>query len=266
MGPMRALLGATWLVVACSRPAPPTEAPPPAPTAPLAATPSFASPPSASPAPSSLPRSSVALPPPPVRGVYLGRTLAKPMSYQGADWLERSDRELTDRPEHVLDVIALKPDDTVADVGAGSGYFTERIARRLTPRGRVIATDLQPEMLAMIRKKMAAKALTNVEPRLATETDSALPPAAVDVALMVDVYHELPRPDLTLQQVRASLRRGGRLVLVEYRGEDASVPVKPEHKMTLAQIRRELEASAFSVVSVDESLPHQRIVIAKPAE
>ncbi len=170
MGPMRALLGAALLVVACSRPAPPTEAPPPAPTAPLAATPTIASPPSASAASSSLPpRSSVALPPPPVRGVYLGRTLAKPMSYQGADWLERSDREVTDRPEHVLDVIGLKPDDTVADVGAGSGYFTERIARRLTPRGRVIATDLQPEMLGMIRKKMAAKALTNVEPRLATD-------------------------------------------------------------------------------------------------
>ncbi len=188
------------------------------------------------------------------------------MSYQGADWLERSDREVTDRPEHVLDVIGLKPDDTVADVGAGSGYFTERIARRLTPRGRVIATDLQPEMLGMIRKKMAAKALTNVEPRLATDTESALVADSVDVALMVDVYHELPRPDLTLHQVRTSLRRGGRLVLVEYRGEDPKVPVKPEHKMTLAQIRRELEASAFSVVSVDESLPHQRIVIAKPAE
>ncbi len=186
------------------------------------------------------------------------------MSYQGAPWLERPDRDVTDRPEHVLDVIGIRPGDVVADVGAGSGYFTMRIAKRLTAGGRVIATDLQKEMLAMIEKKTEKSRVNNVETRLASETDSALPQGAVDVVLMVDVYHELPRPDLALTQVKAALRPAGRLVLVEYRAEDPRVPVKPEHKMSLAQITRELEASSFAITLVDESLPHQRIVVSQP--
>jgi ubiquinone/menaquinone biosynthesis C-methylase UbiE len=196
----------------------------------------------------------------------MGRALATPMSYRGADWLERADRESTERPEHVLDVIALKPGDVVADVGAGSGYFSVRIARRVGAEGHVIATDLQPEMLAMIEKKVAAGGLGNLETRRATVSDAGLPRAAVDVVLMVDVYHELQRPDLTLAQVRDALRPKGRLVLVEYRAEDPSVPIKPEHKMTLAQIARELAASSFSIASVDESLPRQRIVTAVAAD
>lgn len=185
------------------------------------------------------------------------------MGYQGAAWLERPDREVTDRPEYVLDVIGFRPTDVVADVGAGSGYFTERIARRLSS-GRVIATDLQSEMLEMLRKKTRARGLTNVETRLVTDGDAGLGRASVDVVLMVDVYHELPRPALTLSQLSEALRPGGRIVLVEYRGEDPAVPIKPDHKMTLAQIRRELDASWFEVVKVDEGLPHQRIVIATP--
>jgi ubiquinone/menaquinone biosynthesis C-methylase UbiE len=191
----------------------------------------------------------------------MGRTLASPMSYQGADWLERADRETTEQPEHVLDVLGVKEGMTVADVGAGSGYFTVRIGRRVGPRGRVLATDLQPEMLDLLRAKVAKANLVNVVPVLATESDAKLPRRELDLVLMVDVYHELPRPAATLAQVRAALRPEGRLALVEYRGEDPEVPIKPEHKTTLAQIRRELEANGFVFRSSDESLPQQRIIV-----
>jgi SAM-dependent methyltransferase len=194
-------------------------------------------------------------------GTYMGRTLATPMSYQGADWLDRPDREATEQPEHGLDVLGVTEGMTVADVGAGSGYFTVRIAKRIGPRGRVLATDLQPEMLDLLRTKVAAEKLTNVVPVLATESDAKLPRGELDLVLMVDVYHELPKPAQTLAQVRAALRPEGRLALVEYRGEDPDVPIKPEHKTTLAQVRRELEANAFVFVSSDESLPQQRIIV-----
>ena len=193
-------------------------------------------------------------------GTYMGRELATPMSYRGADWLERDDREATEKPEHVLDVLEIKPGDVVADVGAGSGYFTVRIAKRVGPRGRVLATDLQPEMLSLLREKTKAQGLTNVVPILATESDAKLPRAEVDLVLMVDVYHELPKPKETLAMIHASLRQGGRVALVEYRGEDPSVPIKPEHKMTLAQIKKELGGNGFTFLASDESLPQQRIV------
>ncbi len=193
--------------------------------------------------------------------VYMGRTLATPMSWQGADWLDRPDREATERPEHVLDVLAVRDGMTVADVGAGSGYFTMRIAKRVGARGRVLATDLQPEMLEMIKTKAAATKATNVVTVLATPRDAKLPRGEIDLVLMVDVYHELPWPADTLAQVRAALKPGGRLALVEYRAEDPKVAIKPEHKMTLPQIRKELEARGFSFVTSLEMLPDQRVVI-----
>ncbi len=194
-------------------------------------------------------------------GTYMGRTLAKPMSYQGADWLERADRETTEQPEHVLDVLGVKEGMTVADVGAGSGYFTVRIGKRIGPRGRVLATDLQPEMLDLLRTNVAKANLTNVVAVLTTESDAKLPQKELDLVLMVDVYHELPQPAATLAQVRAALRPEGRIALVEYRAEDPDVPIKPEHKTTLVQIRRELEANGFVFRSSDESLPQQRIIV-----
>ena len=203
-------------------------------------------------------RSAATVPDPP--GTYMGRTLATPMSYRGADWLDREDRETTEQPEHVLDVLGLREGSTVADVGAGSGYFTVRMARRVGPRGRVVATDLQPEMLALLREKVTAAKLANVVPLLATESDAKLPRRELDLVLMVDVYHELPRPAETLAQVRAALRPDGRLALVEYRAEDPKVQIKEEHKMTLPQIQRELGANGFVFRASDESLPQQRIV------
>jgi ubiquinone/menaquinone biosynthesis C-methylase UbiE len=187
------------------------------------------------------------------------------MSYQGAWWLERADREATQRPEHVLDVIGVSEGMTVADVGCGSGYFSVRISKRVGAGGRVLATDLQPEMLALLKKKMAAdKALANITPILATDTDVSLPRGSVDIALMVDVYHELAHPQRTVAQIKDALRPQGKLVLVEYRAEDPKVAIKPEHKMTLAQIRAEMDATDFLFVSSDESLPEQRIVTFTP--
>ena len=187
------------------------------------------------------------------------------MSYRGADWLDRDDREATEQPEHVLDVLGVREGMVVADVGAGSGYFAVRMAKRVGVRGRVLATDLQPEMLVLLRAKVAAAKLTNVVPVLTTESDAKLPRGELDLVLMVDVYHELPRPAETLAQVRAALRPNGRVALVEYRGEDPSVPIKPEHKTTLAQVKKELTANGFRFVSSDESLPQQRIIVFEAA-
>ncbi len=187
------------------------------------------------------------------------------MGYQGAWWLERADREATQQPEHVLDVIGVKEGMTVADVGCGSGYFSVRISKRVGYGGHVLATDLQPEMLALLEKKMSADPkLANITRILATEKDVSLPRGAVDIALMVDVYHELARPKETVAQIKDALRPGGKLVLVEYRAEDPKVAIRPEHKMTLAQIRAEMDATDFVFVSTEESLPEQRIVTFTP--
>lgn len=192
---------------------------------------------------------------------YKGRVIAPPMSYRGADWLERSDRDATQQPEKVLDTLAIKPGSTVADIGAGTGYFSLRLAKRVGPQGRVLATDIQPQMLAMLSDKMHAANVTNVEPTLCTPTDAKLPENTLDLALMVDVYHELAYPEETLGQIRRALKPDGRLVLIEYRGEDPNIPIKPEHKTTLVQIRSEIEPLGFRVKDVLEFLPEQRIVI-----
>jgi ubiquinone/menaquinone biosynthesis C-methylase UbiE len=210
--------------------------------------------------PSAAPSADEAPPTPPKDGIYLGRRLATPMSYQGASWLERASRDETERPEHVLDVLGIRPGMHVADFGAGSGYFTVRIARRVGAAGRVYAVDMQREMLTLLEKKKQREALP-IELVLAEPARPSLPDASVDLVLMVDVYHELERPDLTLAQIRRALRPEGRLALVEYRAEDEALAIKPEHKMSLRQIRLEMNAAHYRVLSVDESLPSQRIVV-----
>ncbi|MEO8877417.1 MAG: class I SAM-dependent methyltransferase [Polyangiaceae bacterium] len=186
------------------------------------------------------------------------------MGYQGAWWLDRKDRDATQKPEHVLDVMGVHAGQTVADIGCGSGYFSVHLAKRVGATGNVFATDLQPEMLALLDKKARAAKLTNITPILATTSDAKLPPASVDIALFVDVYHELTHPLVTMAQVKAALRDGGKVVLVEYRDEDPNVDIKPEHKMTLAQLKIELTAEGFTFVASDESLPEQRIVTFVP--
>ena len=195
----------------------------------------------------------------------MGRVPAQPMSYEGAWWLDRAGRDAEQQPEHVLDVIGMHAGQTVADIGCGSGYFSLPMAKRVGPTGRVLATDLQPEMLALLAKKVEAAKVTNITPILATVDDAKLPPRAIDIVLFVDVYHELTHPLTTMRQVRDSLREGGKVVLVEYRAEDPKVEIRPEHKMTLVQVKKELAAEGFSFVSSDESLPKQRIVTFVPA-
>ena len=197
---------------------------------------------------------------------FKGRVIAPAMSYRGADWLERSDREATEQPEKVLDALKIAPGSTVADIGAGTGYFSLRLAKRVGSQGRVLATDIQPQMLAMLSENMRAAGIRNIEPILCTPTDAKLPEGQLDLALMVDVYHELASPEETLTQVRRALKPDGRLVLVEYRGEDPNVPIKPEHKMTLVQVRSELEPMGFRLQEVFEFLVYQRVIVFVKAE
>jgi ubiquinone/menaquinone biosynthesis C-methylase UbiE len=201
----------------------------------------------------------------PAPGFFLGREIAPVMSYRGADWLLRPDREETERPEAVLDDLRIRPGAAVVDFGAGVGYFTLRLARRVGPEGRVLAVEVQEEMLAGLRRRAAAEGAANIECILATEDDPRLSPASADLVLMVDVYHELARPQPVMEAVRRSLRPGGRLALVEYRGEDPAVPIKPLHRTTLRQMEAELHVLGFRVVEVKESLPHQRLITAAVA-
>jgi SAM-dependent methyltransferase len=191
-------------------------------------------------------------------GTYHGRPIAQTCSYLGADWLERPDRAEREQPERVLDALQLDRASSAADVGAGTGYFTLRLARRVA---RVYATDLQPEMLERLQANVARAGLANVESILAGERDARLPPGCCDLVLLVDVYHELSDPAAVMAGIRAALTAHGRLVLIEYRGEDPAVAIKPEHKMTLPRIRAELTALGFTFVESLEFLPDQRVVI-----
>lgn len=200
-------------------------------------------------------------------GFYMGRPIADVMSWQGVDWLFRETRIEEEQPEAMLDALKIPKGASVADVGAGAGYHSMRMARRVGPKGTVYAVDIQPEMIRMLKLNARRARLTNIKPVLATQTDSKLPDAQIDLILMVDVYHECSEPDKTLQGLRKALKPGGRLVLVEFRGEDPGVPIKPEHKMTLKQVRLEVEPQGFAFKDSLEFLPWQHVIIfEKPAE
>ena len=200
-------------------------------------------------------------------GTYMGRPIADVMGFQGADWLFRDTREAEEQPEAMLAALKIAPGATVADIGAGAGYTSLRLARRVGPTGTVLATDVQPEMLAMLRENAQTAGVKNIRPIRATQANVNLPEGAVDLAIMVDVYHEASNPEALLVGIKRALKPGGRLVLVEFRGEDPEVPIKPEHKMTLAQVRKELEPQGFRFVESLEFLPWQHIIVfAKPAE
>ena len=197
----------------------------------------------------------------PVEGPrYEGRRIAATCSYLGADWLDRPDREAREQPEKVLDLLRIGSGMTVADVGAGTGYFTVRMARRVGTRGEVLATELQPEMLRLLDANVSREGLRNVRLIRAEEHRANLPERCCDLVLLVDVYHELTDPPGVMAGIRRALREKGRLALVEYRGEDPDVPIKPEHKMTLKKLRAELEPLGFRFVAAHEDLPDQRVV------
>ena len=190
-----------------------------------------------------------------------GRRIAPVMGYQGAEWLERVERVDEEEPDVALNVLQIPKGAAVADIGAGSGYMTERLAARVGPTGRVFANDLQPQMLYLLSKRLEERRITNVTLVQGTVDDPKLGPASVDVALMVDVYHELSQPQVMLRRLREALKPGGRLVLLEYRKEDPTIPIRFEHKMSVAEARMEVEAEGFTLAKVDEALPRQHILI-----
>ena len=189
------------------------------------------------------------------------RPIAVVMGMGGADWLTRPERAQEEQPEKALDALAIEPGSVVGDVGAGVGYFTEKLARRVGPNGKVYANDIQPEMLVQLRKNMAKLGIGNVQTVVGAEDDPHLPANTLDLILLVDVYHEFSRPQAMLRHMRESLKPGGRLVLLEYRKEDPNVPIREEHKMTVKQVRSELEPEGFRFDKVIETLPQQHILI-----
>ena len=193
-----------------------------------------------------------------------GRVYARPMGVAGAPWLERQEREEEEAPSRALAIISVAPGSTVADIGAGSGYFTERLARLVGAGSKVYANDIQQGMLDLLRRRLDREQLSNVTLVLGEPADPKLPPAAIDMALMVDVYHELSDPQTMLANIRKALKPSGRLVLIEYKGEDPSVPILPLHKMTVAQAKLELEHEGFKLTSVDSSLPRQHVLVFSP--
>ena len=190
-----------------------------------------------------------------------GRRFANVMGWQGAEWLERSERDAEEEPDKALDALGTLTGMTVADVGAGSGYFTVRLAARVGAKGRVYANDLQPEMLKMLAARLARENVRNVTLVQGAVDDPKLAPSSLDLVLMVDVYHEFSEPQTMLRRLRDALKPGGRLVLLEYRAEDPRVPIRPEHKMTVAQAKLEVESEGYTLTTVNEDLPWQHILI-----
>ena len=192
---------------------------------------------------------------------YQGRQIAHVMGHEGAGWLERDDRSQEEGTATLLKELHLKPTDVVADIGAGTGFFSFQLAP-LVPKGRVLAVDIQPEMITELKQRQLKNGLRNVEPVLGTTTDPHLPANAVDVVLIVDAYHEFDRPREMGLAIRQSLRPGtGRLALVEYRAEDPNVPIKEIHKMTVAQAKKEMAAIGLEFVEVRETLPQQHLLL-----
>ncbi len=192
---------------------------------------------------------------------YMGREIAQVMGHQGAGWLERPEREEEERPSLLLKALKLQPGDVVADIGAGSGYHALRMAKMVGPQGKILAVDIQPEMLAIIQRKMKKAKINNVETILGTAQDPKLPKNAVDLILMVDVYHEFEFPyEMTEKMVKA-LKPGGRLVFVEFRLEDPKVPIKLVHKMSEKQVRKEMEPHDLEWDSTLDILPWQHIIV-----
>jgi len=192
---------------------------------------------------------------------FLGREIAQVMGHQAADWLERPERESEERPDLVLPTLKLKAGDAVADIGAGTGYFSWRVAQWVGGQGLVYAVDIQQEMLDQLLAKMKARGVTNVLAVLGTIQDPRLPPKGVDLVIMVDVYHEFSHPYEMMEAICRALKPNGRVVWVEYRAEDPAVPIKAVHKMSEAQVRREAEVHDLSFVETIEALPRQHIII-----
>ncbi len=193
---------------------------------------------------------------------YLGREISHVMGHRGASWLERPERELEERTDLLINSLPINEGDVVADIGAGSGYFAWRMAQRVGKNGKVLGVDIQPEMLEILTKNMETRGVAHqVEPILGSITNPQLPPSGVDLALMVDVYHEFSHPYEMTAKIVEGLKPGGWLVVVEYRAEDPTVPIKRLHKMTEKQAKREMEVHNLEYVETIGILPRQHILV-----
>lgn len=190
---------------------------------------------------------------------YMSREIAPMMSHSGAGWLERTEREEEERTDLLLKNLSVEPNDVVADIGAGSGYFSFRLAA-LVPRGSVLAVDVQPEMISILNDSASAKGIQNVQPVLGKIDDPKIAAGAVDLALLVDAYHEFSHPFEMMTNIHRALKKGGRVALVEFRGEDPNVLIKPRHKMTQAQAVREMERVGLTWVETRDILPQQHLM------
>ena len=191
---------------------------------------------------------------------YMGREIAQVMGHQAASWLERPEREETEAPDQVIKHMKLKPTDVVADIGAGTGYFSFRMSRSVS-KGKIYAVDIQPEMLAIIEQRKRALKVDNVITVLGTETDTALPTQQVDVVLLVDAYHEFSYPREMMESIVRGLKPGGHVVQVEYRAEDPDVPIKRLHKMSVSQARKEMSAAGLVWQETKDFLPQQHFIV-----
>jgi ubiquinone/menaquinone biosynthesis C-methylase UbiE len=192
-----------------------------------------------------------------------GRRFADVMSYQGAAWLDRAERIEEEAPDEAVALLDIRRGYVVADIGAGSGYMSVRMARRVGPTGKVYAVDIQPEMIDLLHQRLAKDKVTNITPILGSSADPKLPAASIDVEVLVDVYHEFQEPQKMLRRLGDALKPDGRLILLEYRKEDPRIPIRIEHKMTVAEAKLEVEAEGFRLWSTNEKLPRQHVLIFK---
>ncbi len=200
------------------------------------------------------------VPIPLVAPFHMGREIAQTMHYTGAPWLVRESRQREEDCRLMLEALGVQPGQTVCDMGAGNGFYTLELARMVGPEGLVYAVDIQPQMLQMLSRRAAQEGLTNIRLVLGSPIDPRLPAGEIDLVLCVDVYHEFSHPEAMLARIRESLSDEGQLVLVEFRGEDPAVPIKPLHKMTKAQVRAELEPAGFRVAREFDRLPWQHLL------
>lgn len=194
------------------------------------------------------------------RRAYLGRVVAAPMSHLGAGWLIRPTRQQEERPDESLSQLGIKPGMTTCDMGCGNGFWTLMMAKVVGEEGRVLAVDIQPEMLQKLKLRALREEIKNVQPILGTVDDPKLPVEQVDLCLMVDVYHEFSHPESMLWSIRRSLKPTGVIALLEYREEDPRVPIKPKHKMSKRQIMKEYEKNGFKLVREYNDLPWQHLM------
>ncbi len=197
---------------------------------------------------------------PPPLTEYQGRVIARTMHWKGAEWLMRRVREAEEGPSQMREQLHVKPGMVVCDMGCGNGYHTLPLAEMVGEKGQVYAVDVQPEMIEMLKQNIETNGLKNIVPINSLYHDPKLPPNTCDMILLVDVYHEFSHPVQMLAGMRAALKPDGQLVLVEFRAEDDSVPIKPEHKMTKAQINKEMNANGFKLVREYDGLPWQHLM------